>query len=302
MDVCYATNSKYFDLMLVSILSLEKYNTGCNIHILHSSLSLNEILKLNSVSKSNIKFYYVSENNLRSIIQNMNDQNSHFTVENFFRLLIPKYVDLDKILYLDVDTMIRSDISELFEISLSNKPLAAVNWYEVSKAKLRSLGMYLRPIYFNSGIMLMNLTYFREKFLINDLISKFTNDPKRYPLVDQDLLNEVVNGTHYVLDEKYNYTQSTTKKLKFNKKIKIVHFAGKIKPFYKFIPHPFKKEFKAYWTSEVINNKIIINIYIIKEKLNTILSYKSIIGRIDFLRKLKWKILKEDGKWIRREY
>lgn len=302
MDICYATNSKYVDLMLVSILSFEKYNAGCSIHILHSSLSLSELNKITRVSKSNIHFYSVNEENYKSIIQKKNFQNTHFSVETFFRLLIPNYINLDKILYLDVDTMVRSDISELFEINLSDKPLAAVNWYEVSKEKLISLGMSIKPLYFNAGVMLLNLSYFREHYAVNELLSRFTNNPNRYPLVDQDILNEAINGRHYTLHEKYNFTGTTTKRLKFKDSTREVHFTGRFKPMYKFIQHPYKNEFVYYWISDKIHRKLIFNMSLLLESVKIKFKLKRFLAQIEFLNKLKRKILKEDDRWLRREF
>lgn len=302
MNVCYATNSKYMNLMLVSIASLEKHNENCNIHILHNSLSDIEVKKINDRIFSNVQFYKIEETIVKKLETKMNYKDFHFTVETFFRILVPKTLQLEKVLYLDVDTMIRSNLTELYNLDLFNKPLAAVNWFEVSRKKLDSLEMVKKPVYFNAGVMLMNLKYLNQHVEIEKLLDSFEKTPQKYPLVDQDILNEAINGNHLILNKKYNYTNSTSKRIKFDKSVSIVHFAGKYKPYYCFVSHPFKKEFISYWKTINLNKKCIINKKIIWENFKNKFNLKKLIGSVDFLRKLKWKIMGEEGKWLRREH
>ncbi|WP_225354403.1 glycosyltransferase [Streptococcus pneumoniae] len=61
----------------------------------------------------------------------------------FFRYFIPKYVSESRVLYLDLDIVVRKSIDELWDLDLTAIPLAAVrdDFYTHN---------------FNSGVLLIN--------------------------------------------------------------------------------------------------------------------------------------------------
>lgn len=189
--------------------------------------------------------------------------NTYFTEAILYRIsaasLLPNHT---KILYLDTDIIVCADISELFDIDLSDKYAAAavpelymkvcIKLGDKKRIKRGIKGFSGRPInkylqdylglgndaehYFQSGVMLFNLDYFRafnlENILREDLLKNI------YWLPDQDALNKNLKGKVLELSLGWNLstgidhiykslTDGWAKKIDDAKKSpKILHYAG----------------------------------------------------------------------------
>lgn len=105
---------------------------------------------------------------------------SSYTPYTLLRLLVHKIEGIpDKILYLDADTLVLSDISGLYNTELSGRDYAAA---------LDHLGkFFIGPRYQNAGVMLLNVKNIRESGLFDKAISLCRN--KKYAFPDQDVIN-----------------------------------------------------------------------------------------------------------------
>lgn len=128
-----------------------------------------------------------------------------FTIAASYRLLIPDLLpDLDRVIYVDSDMIIRQNIARLYrEIDLSNYYLAGV--YE---ATLDFQEEYIKKIgcqpgrYFNSGFLMMNLAKLREDQMVGEFLKFAKNDQFRFP--DQDVLNQLCNDMFLPIAPVYN--------------------------------------------------------------------------------------------------
>ena len=115
--------------------------------------------------------------------------------------LIP---EVSKILYLDSDLIVKTDLIDLFNTDISNFYIAAVRDLPqvVFENQLVTMsGNYAD--YFNSGVMLLNLKQIRENDIENELVKMkkcFTKDT----LMDQNVFNTVMKGHIHQLHIKYN--------------------------------------------------------------------------------------------------
>lgn len=141
----------------------------------------------------------------------------------FFRLrLAETLADLDRVIYLDADTVVCRDISELYDTAMGGRPLAAVPDYNLFHFELHNpipirdrfgasllylkeeLGIAYRDAgdYFNSGVLLIDLAAWRRLRLAEACRAFIRGRRLQWP--DQDALNAVV-GTNYVaLDARWN--------------------------------------------------------------------------------------------------
>ena len=87
--------------------------------------------------------------------------------------------NIDRILWLDPDTIVCDDISDIWNTDLDYKYFAAVE-------EVRNNNHTLKP-YFNAGVMLMNLRKFRDDHM-DDRVIKEINTVK-YQHLEQDVLN-----------------------------------------------------------------------------------------------------------------
>ena len=126
----------------------------------------------------------------------------------FYRCIAHRFFkDIDKLLYLDSDTLICRDVSELFDTDLTDYVLGGVRDMAPVNDKFHPQGIFVKKFsekylnngpYINSGVLLLNLEKMRE---YENLLFE-TKIPLYYP--DQDLLNASFVGKIKILPLKYN--------------------------------------------------------------------------------------------------
>ena len=159
-------------------------------------------------------------------------ENTRFTIGALFRLLIPDLfpADIEKIIYLDADTIVNLDIAEFWKINLEDKILAVVpeafNGVPTEKSiPLCVEGLVKPEDYFNSGVLLMNLKLIRreEKTLYAGI--KFITENTKYIYWDQDILNYCFSTQTIHLSRKFNFLVNYARGEKiFDTRNKICHY------------------------------------------------------------------------------
>lgn len=134
-------------------------------------------------------------------IQNTLNKDNQWTQMCFSRCYAAELLpEVDKLLYLDLDIQIDHDISELWDIDIDNYAIAGV-----IDLNVRSYPFSYMPninSYINSGVLLMNLKYFREHGITEMLHAELNSQKLRFP--DQDALNIVCYGKIKYLSHKWN--------------------------------------------------------------------------------------------------
>lgn len=160
------------------------------------------------------------------IITNKN-VSSRFTKYALYRLLLPELIQDDKLLHIDADAMIVSNIREMYEMDLYDYYLAGAIDIGADAYNLkRPIGLSIHDNYVNAGVLLMNLKKIRE----DKLMKKWVNEAntKRFTCHDQCILNKICKNKILILDKKYNTSISTG--LDITKEdVKIIHWAGSVK-------------------------------------------------------------------------
>ena len=109
----------------------------------------------------------------------------------FFRYFIPKYVSESRALYLDSDIIVRKPIDELWDLDLTDIPLAAVR------------DDFYTHI-FNAGFLLINNDMWRAENVTQDLI-ELTNQYHQTDYGDQGILNRLFENRWKELEPIYNF-------------------------------------------------------------------------------------------------
>jgi lipopolysaccharide biosynthesis glycosyltransferase len=125
----------------------------------------------------------------------------------WYRIFLPNLVaDADRVLYLDVDTIVVDSLEPLWTTELADDYLAAVtNVIELHQLhRPESLGLPGPDAYFNSGVLLMNLDAMRRDGC-TDMLARFARERSRELLwPDQDTLNVVLGGRRVALHPRWN--------------------------------------------------------------------------------------------------
>lgn len=236
--------------MLSSLL--DNHGPVACIHLLHGGINGRRVARLKRfVSKygSPLEDYTINTELLKSL-----KVDKHASVANYFRLLIPDVLpnNLTKILYLDSDIIVRKSLNHLWHTNIDAYPLAAVE--DPSFTDHKRLGISLGSKYFNSGVLLINLTEFRRDGIHYQAIDFIQHNPDRIEYWDQDGLNAILADRWLELPLTWNAQHTLFFDQCFNVRYadvivdpSIVHFSGdSLKPWCYNTQHPFKTEYELY--------------------------------------------------------
>ena len=174
IPIFYAIDDGYAKFVAVSIKSLimnanKDYNY--DINVIYENLSNENAKKLMDLETENCKIILTEMNkNLSMITDKLGNRLREytFTLTIYFRLFIPVMFPMyDKCIYIDSDTVIPGDISELFNEDLEDNYLGCV--IDKSTIDNEILASYFEKVvgiprdkYINSGMLLMNSKKLRE--------------------------------------------------------------------------------------------------------------------------------------------
>lgn len=250
-NIAIALDDNYIQHCFVMLESLRSQSPGeINIHVVYAELSSANITALLSHfrdSEFHFHFYSVADCDFSFLAIRPND---HVSVATYFRILLPNILlNLHRVVFLDLDIIINGTIDTLFELPIDDLPLLAVEDISIQVPKKVDLGMLPENTYFNAGVLVMNLDYFRTHNLVEKALTFIREYPEKCEYWDQDALNAVVLGRIGKLPNKYNVQSSFFSNGEAVRDIAnatlnpaIIHFTGSgyCKPWFYYNSHPFK--------------------------------------------------------------
>jgi lipopolysaccharide biosynthesis glycosyltransferase len=253
MDIVCGCDEKFLQYTASMLCSLFNNNPSpIRIHLLHGDISQKKLKILRKfVKKYHNEFhsYLVDE----SLLQDLK-VDKHASIANYYRLLIPEILPetITKVIYLDSDLIVRKPLEELWNINIDNYYLAAVE--DKGFVDFDRLFMPQDSKYFNSGVLLINLSKWRQEKIHLKVINFIHDYPDRIQFWDQDGLNALINGQWKELPTKWNtqhgYFFPTGYDIRYadiTSDPAIVHFSGNgLKPWLPNINHKYKAEYLKY--------------------------------------------------------
>ena len=184
--------------------------------------------------------------NQRRLLQQISLENSHLPLSAYYRILIPYLLpEVERVIYVDYDTLVIGNLTDLYNTNLHGNFLGVVRDLGVvikndwSKALL---GM-LYQNYFNSGVLLMDLTALR-KYGLSWLLHQFiVASTPFFVLEDQDALNLFFKDAVEYVGIENNYVtklfaNGEVEEKRQLEKIKILHYLGPEKPWQNISNYP----------------------------------------------------------------
>ena len=160
----------------------------------------------------------------------------HFSLACYLRLIIPEVIPESKVIYLDGDLIVQTDLSELFKGEIGNNSIGGV--YDEDGEKTSLLTKIKNGQYVNSGVLILNLDELRN----NQFFQKCTEIYNKYgdeiTWPDQCIINKYGEGRKILINPNWNFRFPIQKNLQMPtsdiiakfKTANIVHFIGVIKP------------------------------------------------------------------------
>ena len=257
INIALAFDDKYitpFYVLLTSLFQNNRQHT-IGIHVIVSGINQEAKDAITEYVNSNhnkIIFYEVDTDYISKLVLPDNEEN-YLTGAIYYRLFFPFLVSeaVERLLYMDVDTLVVGDLAGLATLDLAGKPVGAVT--DTDMPVRTDLGIYSVEEYFNSGVLLMDIAMWKAQSISEKALKIIGEQPERirgYP--DQDALNMALQDNWYKLTVKYNlmrlYVPNEVPKRQFAnflKDQKIIHYNGK-KPWFSDCEHRLRHVYQQY--------------------------------------------------------
>lgn len=278
-SIVYASDDHYASLAGVSMISLFRNNRDfklLNVYILADQISKKNIARLKAIGEKYHRNVYILDvdRQMQHLMENGVEGYANAVggkgLTAFSRLFISELLpDVERVVYLDCDTLVRGSLKELFTMDLHGKPIAMAfdclhNLYK------KYINVSLDMCYYNSGVMVIDVQQWKDKNCLDRILDHLQHVRNNYPLVDQDFINVVLGQDITLMDMKYNYLSQYClydyesikdvyglKPPYFWKNSQwvrpdqavVLHFCGQTfgRPWFKNSKHPYKKVYDRYY-------------------------------------------------------
>ena len=190
--VVLAANAAYSEQVLTTIKSIVCHNRFIKFYVINSDFPTEWFVSMQK-KLAKLDCQIVNARVDGSHISQYKT-NIHYSVS--LRYFTATFVQEDQALYLDCDIVVTRDLSDIFAVDLGSYPLGAV----------RDLGgeVYFGEQIFNSGVLLINVNYWRENDIAGQLIEMTDNLHDKVTQDDQSILNMLFENRWMELPFAYN--------------------------------------------------------------------------------------------------
>ena len=189
-----------------SVINSKADDTKLEFHIIAENILENQAKFLdcfNQYENVHLEIIPVGESTLAQYHHDTAHTFRAATMAALYKFSIPDlFPDLDKILYMDGDTITKKDLTELWESDISGCFAGVIVDSGVMYSQSKTVKRF--PQYFNSGVLLLNLRQMREENCSERLI-ECKKSENESTLVDQNVFNAIFEDRVYFLPLTYNF-------------------------------------------------------------------------------------------------
>ena len=233
----------------------ENTSSFVDAYIIYDNLSEKSLKKLTSLNDilSTVTVHMVRVlDKQQEKLSKISLKNNGLPVTSYYRFILADLLpSLDRIIYLDVDTLALRDLTELWRTDLEGKFIGVVKDTLINPNVAQKI-VSERKSYFNSGMLLMDLNLFRKYDICSDLVDFAVDIAESCEYGDQDILNYYFIDGYKLLDTKWNCGKKFLEDRE--KEVGIVHFYGVEKPWNNIV-------YSFYIRENIINMEHIYKLY-----------------------------------------
>ena len=220
------------------LYSLSQHNKNLKIYLIYSSLTEEQINQLReyvtNTCHAELFALYGGD-----FFKDVPLSKQYGKPELYYRLLAPYILpeEMERILYLDADIIINGSLHEFYQQSFDGEYAAFVmdRFYFCDEVQVqkKKLGLKDEDVYFNSGVMLFNLSEFRRNISFDDIMNFIEEHREKLYYFDQDILNCMLLEHRKLCDLKYNFQAYPFESLKLSdieKDTLVLHYTDQPKP------------------------------------------------------------------------
>ena len=270
MIIVLASDNNFVQHCCVAMISILKNNKDVTFFVLTEGLFSSNKAIMQDLVKQNCGKINILEVPSEVVNKFPMPKNAadHISIATYYRLfvelLLPK--DIEKVIYMDCDIVVRSSIANLWSEDISDYALGAIyqhNEWAFSGNSFGRLGFPEKYGYFNAGVLLINLKYWRENNITKDFFDYIRANSQNIRSHDQDVLNAVLFDktkpmscnwnmlSIFFADNKtfakYTFPYSLYENIAaYRKEPAVIHYVSRPKPWEFGCMHRFVKDYYYY--------------------------------------------------------
>lgn len=202
-NIGFGINAAYARYMGVTITSIAKNNPDLALtcHVFANSIEQIDINRLKLLSKQyqiDIILYLIDDRHFQGL-----PTKRYLPIPTYFRFILPKVVNADRVLYLDSDIICLKSIMPLVELDLEDNITATVTDIRYT-ATTRSKALHTAR-YFNAGVLLIDIKKWNQNKISEQALEMLFETPDHFEFLDQDALNVLLDGKSKFINKNWNY-------------------------------------------------------------------------------------------------
>jgi lipopolysaccharide biosynthesis glycosyltransferase len=210
MNIVYTSDNKFSPQIAASMMSVMQNNeneeitfwilskgiTPQNKQLLRDEISTGSPFEIEFIDLKRVGDYFG-----RNI--DTGSWNDIVLARLFLDRLLPD--DINRVLYLDGDTIVRGSLHNLWQIDLRGRVIGAVPEPTANTSRKEQLDIPSDGIYYNAGVLLIDLKKWRNERTGDEIVRYYLSHNGKLFANDQDAINGTLKGRIYTLPLCYNW-------------------------------------------------------------------------------------------------
>lgn len=204
LSIAYALDTKYIYVTLVSLTSLLENSFSSTYYIIYLMLNYESFSEeeFKYFKKIEEKYYFncsIFFLDLKTSFKS--EKTGHVTTPTYYRLYLPELLpEINKILFLDCDTLIYKDLSQLFQINMFNS--FVLGFPDSITNAIDKFG-YKDSTALCAGVLLINLDKMRKENISEKFFEFLLQEKNKIDQEDQTVINVVCQRYLGIIPAKY---------------------------------------------------------------------------------------------------
>lgn len=271
MNIVYTVDNKFVPQLATCICSVCENNKKEEItfYVVSKGISKGNKARLESYVESyGQKISIIELGDVKNYIDfefDTSSWNDIVLARLVFDRLLPETVE--KVLYLDGDTMVRGSLHKLWQTDISDYVLGAAIEPTANEERKHAIGLHVDEPYYNAGVLFINMKKWREMNAGKMVLDFYQMHNGKLFANDQCAINGALKDYILQIPVSYNFCNTyrfypyktlvkMTSPAKFctrqeyeaiKKNPMIIHFLGEERPWRVGNKHTYTKEYMKYW-------------------------------------------------------
>ena len=199
--------SPFAGVMLTSLFENNKDSDEIEVFLINDGISEENLRRFTACSDYyNRKITFIDAAGITNTLETLGVKKYHGSYTTMLKLFaisqLPESVD--RILYIDSDTLVVSSLSGILSFDMCDSVCAMVE-HSTALHYINVIGLKDRTTWYNGGVVLFNVKKWKEDNSTQKIVDALTDENVFFPFVDEDILNMLFYDKIKRLSCAYNF-------------------------------------------------------------------------------------------------